>query len=143
MERIITVCRELVNAPDLYLILGKVRSRKANKYVVYVSGSIFYTAVCNRYDEKYGVDQKEPYLKSKAWLFKAIRKAYQTSLKSFSVNKGRYGVERVYRFEDLKRILSKDPPFIRGATHRTEKVKRDIILDKLDYIISLLKNKKS
>lgn len=138
MERVITVCRELVNAPDLYLILGKVRSRKANKYVAYVSGSIFYTAVCNRYDKKYGVDQKEPYLKSKPKLFRAIREAYQTSLKSFTVNKGRYGIERVYCFEDLKRILSKDPPFIRGISHRTEKVKRDVILDKLNYIISLL-----
>lgn len=138
MDRVLSICREVINSERL--ILGKIKSRKTNKWIPYVSGDVFYSVVCKMYDEKYGVDQKEPYLENRYELFKVIRKAYKTHIKTFSANKGRYGTLRVYYFEDLKRILNQEPKVPKTRKPKNNYNSHTIIIEKLHKIIKLLEN---
>lgn len=135
MERLIRVCREVINSDGL--ILGKVKSRKMNKWIPYVSGDVFYSVVCRMYDEKYGVDQKEPYLENRYELFKVIRRAYKTHIKTFSAHKGRYNTVKVYCFEDLKRILNQEPKVPKTRKPKNNYNSQTVLLHK---IIKLLKD---
>ena len=111
MERVINLCREIIENP--LLPVGRIKSRKANKWLLYVRGNTFYDVVCKCYAKRYNDIYSNPYLISKNELFKTIRRAYKVRLETFTVTKSNYRPERVYCYEELQKILSnKNKPSI-------------------------------
>lgn len=137
MERVINLCREIIENP--LLPVGKVKSRITNNWILYIRGSTFYDIICKCYAKRYNDRYSNPYLANKYVLFKTIRQAYKTRLEIFTARTYEHTYEKVYSYKFLQELLSEEPintAPLDKVKHR--RIGKKAILDKLDYIISLL-----